>query len=240
MPWVAICERLRTGMGRNQDKTYINVLTSTRQISDDAATWAGANPTHPWTNPLFNEFIVDLTDQEAADINNGVNPLTWGAQNNPRWQQQNEGSGATPAFGSWVDPEDSATAWTLGTPIPDDRWIVRVYTDAAATNHVASEEFDEGVTGATVERFIKLFNFDDTPAGTNAGNQRTEIGGKLVDFDFGSSDGLDPGVARIKFGIDVAGRGEWFSNHRYRVIGPAGEASYIWQVFGKTLRIAAE
>lgn len=314
MAWVAICERLRTGMGRNESKTYINVVTSTRQLSPatSAADFMRLNPTHPWADPTFNEFIVDLTDQEASDINDGTNPLISGTQNNPRWQQRNahariinastavsfvastkkivgtglfggavsgdtlavSGSVNTKVFtvtaatandvtvsetvvdesvgpaitinvvenkelGSWIDPEDDGTAWTT-TAIPDNRFIIRLYQEAATTTHIASEEFDEGAAGATIERFIKLFDETDTLVSTNAGNQRTEIGGKLIDFDFGSSDGLSAGVARIKFGIDVAGRGEWHSNHRYRLVGPFSETSYVWQVFGKVLRIFAE
>ena len=240
MPWVAICDRLRAGMGRDQDKTYINVLKSTRQITSDAATWAAANPSHPWADPGFNEFIVDLTDQQAADINNGVNPLNWDTQNNPRWQQQFAGSGAVPSFGSWADPAVES-GWQADAPIPDDRFIVRIYTDINTTDQVASEEFDEAP--GSVVRFVKLFNSDDTPSGTNAANQRVDIGGKMIDFDFGSS--AEPprpgaGVARLNFATDVSGRGQWDSNHRYKLTGPAGEKSYVWQVFGKTLRISAE
>ncbi|MGI9506605.1 MAG: hypothetical protein ACR2RE_26485 [Geminicoccaceae bacterium] len=247
MPWVAICERLRPNMGRNQDLTYVNVVVSTRQLSGvaDAADFVAKNPSHPWADGQFNEFIVDLTDQEASDINDGTTPLFWdGTLNNPRFQQQTAGSGATPSFGSWLDATNSGTAWRANTPIPDNRWIVRIYDDDPvanpAANHLASEEFDEGAAGSSTIRFIRLFTFEDSPTSLSVANRRTEIGGKLIDFDFGSSDGLSAGVARIRFGTDVTGRGEWLSNHRYRIDGPGGEKFYVWQVFGKTLRIVQE
>ena len=244
MSWIAVCERLRSGMGRNENKTYINIVTQIRQLSNPSAQdFVDNNPTHPWADPAFNEFIVDLTDQEAIDIRDGINPLFHdGTQNNPRWQQEIASSGstiATKAFGSWSDPENSGTTWTLDTAIPDNRWIVRIFTldpviNPGTTVHVATEEFDEGVAGSSITRFMQLFTPADVATTTNAQNQRTEIAGKLIDFDFTN------GVAEIKFGTDVTGMGEFPSNHVYRVTGSSGEKTYIWRVFGKILRIVQE
>lgn len=244
MSWIAICERNRTGMGRNENKTYINVVTQIRQISNpNAQDFVDKNSTHPWADPAFNEFIVDLTEQEAIDIRDNNNSIFYdGTHNNPRWQQQVASSGntiAAKAFGSWADPENSGTTWVLNRAIPDDRWIVRLFTLDPVLNpgsavHVASEEFDEQVAGSSVTRFMQLFTKNDVASTTNAQNQRTDIGGKLLDFDFTT------GVAEIKFGTDVPGIGQWNSNHRYRIVGPLGEKEYIWKVFGNTLRIIQE
>jgi hypothetical protein len=245
-----VVERLRPNMGRNQNKTYVNVVVDARQFSigTTLADWLAANPGHPWNDLGFNEFVVEVTLAEYNDFiaigdDPPVNPLFHGplanVLNEPRWQQQNEGSGSVKALGSFADPESALSAFTVDVPLPDDRWIVRVYTASDRTGQVSAEEFDEGAAGATVERFIGLFNSDDTENTTNAGNQRTEIGGKLIDFDFGSSDGLPGGVARLQLAIDRAGRGDFFSNHRYRVLTLTGE-DYSWAVFGKKIEVNVE
>lgn len=248
MAYCLVVERSRPEMGRNQDKTYVNVVLRRQLVGGQTQTlaqWVAANPGHPWNDSQFGEFVIEITETEFNNFGNQEFPFFHDGQgNNPKWQQRNSGTGATAELGSWTDPVDDTSVWQADTEIPDDRWIVRIYNlDPVAqpsATHLASEEFDEGAAGATVTRFIRLFRFDDTPSNTNAANQRTEIGGKLIDFDFGSSDALSAGVARIQFGIDVPGRGEWFSNHRYRIVGPGGEKSYVWQVFGKALRIVAE
>ena len=47
MSWIAVCERLRPNQGRNENKTYINIVTEIRQLSNPSAQdFVDNNPTH--------------------------------------------------------------------------------------------------------------------------------------------------------------------------------------------------
>ena len=232
MPWVAICERAHIRAGRNQNKTYVNIPKNTRQIVSDAATFVADNPTHPWADPLFHEFIIDLTDQEAQDIRDGVTPLFHsGFQNEPLWQQQVATSAATKAFGSFADPESAASVFTLGTPLDDDRLIIRLYDGDPLTTgvHIAALDLDEGSDAGRKVINMRLFNPDDTPNLTNAQNQQTEIAGKLMIFDFTA------GISDFGVNTNLTGGVDFPSNHRYRIIGPVSEDRVTFRVFGRTL-----
>ena len=92
--------------------------------------------------------------------------------------------------GSYADPEDAGSVFTVDQELPDDRFLVRILDDATdVANALEDEEFTADPSGVvkTAERFIRVYRPDDTPLNTNAANQRTEIGGKLIDFDFGSA-----------------------------------------------------
>lgn len=231
MPHVAIVERLLSGMGRNQNLTYVRVVTNTRALAVDAATFVSQNPTHPWADPVFREFIVDLTDQEAADIEDGTNPLTWNVGNQPRWQQETDGSGSTKSFGSFADPESAASAFTADVPVPDDRFIVRLYDGdpLGAGVHIASLDLDEGQDAGRKVINLRLFSQNDVPSGTNAQNQLTEIAGKLMIFDFTA------GITTFGVNTNLTGSVSFPSNHQYRVLGPGGEIQVNFRVFGTTL-----
>ena len=171
MAWVAIIERQRIGCGRDQNKTYENVVASVRSIATDANTFVAQNPTHPWSDPGFKEFIVDITDEQGEDVRSGVNPLfVDGLGSLPRWQQETEGSGSTYAPGSFADPEDDQSVFTADVALPDDRWIVRLYDNDPGTTgvHVGSLDFEEGTGDQTI--YMKLFSSDDVPSATNVQN----------------------------------------------------------------------
>ena len=235
MPWVAIVEREKAGCGRNRDKTYINVVSSVRQISESASNFVTNSPDHPWADDAFREFIVDITDQQAEDIRDGTNPLTWGVSSLPRWQQRNDDSGSIYEPGSWADPEDNQSVWSTDT-IPDDRWIVRLYDgDPGASGvHIGSLDLDEDSFAGERTIYLKLYNQNDAPTTTNAQDQKTEIAGKLMIFDFTS------GVTTFGIKTDTVGEVRFPSNHAYRVIGPAGEESVLFRIFGRSLRANAD
>lgn len=243
MVGVVLCERLAVGKGRNQNQTYINAMVGLRDLFGfvTLTDWINdpVNATHPWNDVLFNEFIIELTPQQFSDFEDDTVPLfSSGLFNLPRWQQQATGTGQTADFGHWTDPTDSLTLWVAGVPIADPRWIVRVYDQDPVVNpgtavHLASEEFDEDTVTPTRGRFIRLFSANDTPNNTNAQNQRTTIGGKLMDFDFTA------GVAPFNIAVNMTGKGEFPSNGEYRITGPGNETSYIWRVFGKTIEVTA-
>ena len=153
--------------------------------------------------------------------------MHWGTATLPKWQWNT----GTSERGSWLDPEDDTSAWQNNVAIPDDRWIVRIYDrdpgDPAAI-HLGTEEFDEDVTNVT--RWLKLFNSDDTPNGTNAQNQKTDIAGKHMIFDFTN------GETTFEVARNGAGNIEFGTSPKYRIIGPAGETSYRAMIFGRVLR----
>jgi len=231
MPWVAIVERNRAGCGRNTNKTYKNVVASTRSIKDTAATFAANNPTHPWADGGYHEYIVDLTEQQAEAINDGTNPLFHDRRGNePRWQNQNEGTGSAYAPGSFADPEDDQSAFTADVALADDRWIVRLYDDDPGTTgvHIGALDLDENVTAQTI--YLKLFDETDTASTTNVQDALTEIAGKLMIFDFTS------GVTTFDVKRDVAGQVAFPSSSQYRVIGPGGEKSVLFRIFGRSIQ----
>ena len=125
----------------------------------------------------------------------------------------------------------------------DDRFRVRIL-DAATevANVLEDEEFTADPDGIikTAERFIRVYREDDTPWNTNAANQRTEIGSKLIDFDFGNA--ADPplpaGFARFFVDIDDSKPGfcgTFGSNHRYKIITPSGRNFYQWKKYSKVV-----
>jgi hypothetical protein len=190
------------------------------------------NPTHPWSDPGFREFIVDITEQQAGDINGGTNPLFHdGLGSLPRWQQQTDGSASTYSPGSFADPEDDQSAFTADVALIDDRWIVRLYDDDPATTgvHTGSVDFDEGTGDQTI--WLKLFDQDDVPSTTNAQNAKTEIGGKLMIFDFTN------GVTTFGVSTDKVGSIRFRSDTRYRAIHPNSEPSIEYRIFGRVLDI---
>lgn len=214
--------------GRDRNKSYVQVLQGARTFG---GTFAELLNLAPWNDPTSNDYAIEITQAEHTAILNGSFPLTWGTPNLPKWQWNT----VTSERGSWSDPEDNTSTWQLNVPIPDDRWIVRIYdidpTNPAAV-HLASEELDEDVTD--VVRFLKLFNSDDTPNGTNAQNQKTSIAGHRMIFDFTA------GVTSFSISRTRVGIIDFPTNHEYRVMGPGGEASYVAQIFGRILRPPVE
>lgn len=240
-----VVQRLRPNMGRDQDKTYVNVVFDARQfaLGTSLADWLAATPTSIWNDPTNNEFVVEITEVEFQEFKTGVKPIFYGpqanVQNEPLWQQENAGSLSVASIGSFADPESAVSAFTAGVPLDDDRFIVRLFTNSNRTGQVDFEQFEEDIVTRTVERFVGLYNPSGTENSTNLPNQLTEIAGFLVRFDFGSSDGLPPGVARLDLEIFQAGRGQFNSNHRYKVLTSVGE-DYGWDVFKKSIGVATE
>ena len=234
MPWVAICARARTGCGRDRNKTYVNAIKEVRRIKTDAATFVANNPTHPWADPGYNEYIVDIPDAfgEAAFADNRE-IFHDGYGNLPRWQNRNAGSASAYLRGRFTDPEDSQSVFTVETDTDDDRWIVRLYDGdpGSGGTHIEVAELDEGQGAGSVTYYLKLFNPDDTPSSTNAQDQKVEIGGVLFRFDFTS------GVSTIDVDTTVAGVTRFPSNYSYRHIGPGGAHRTEFRIYSNTLKV---
>lgn len=238
MSWVAICKRLSPNSGRDRNQTYVNVIHSARQLSVNAATFVASNPTHPWSDPANNEYIVDISDSLGESINDNSFPLFHDQLPNlPLWQNENEGSATAYAPGSFADPEDNQSVFNADVPLIDERWIIRFYdaNPSGSGVHVAGLDWDE-LSGPQDKQTVhmKLFNPNDTPSGTDAQNQQVDIGGRLMIFDFSN------GETTFLVRTDVAGEVRFPSNHRYRVAGPSGEKTGIFRIFGRTLVAPAE
>jgi hypothetical protein len=208
----------------------VNVVGSIRNISVDAATFVAQNPTHPWSDPGFREFIVDIPTNEAEAIQSGATTLfNDGRGNLPKWQQETDGSASTYSRGSFADPTDDQTAFTADLALPDDRWILRLYdADPGTTGvHVGSLDFDEATGDQTI--WMKLFDQDDVPSTTNAQNQKTPIAGKLMIFDFTN------GVTTFGVSTATVGTIRFSSDARYRAIHPSNEAFIEYRIFGRVL-----
>ena len=150
---------------------------------------------------------------------------------------------ASRVLGSHADPTDAGSTFTVDQELPDDRFRVRVL-DAASdvANVLEDEEFTADPDGVIkiAERFIRVYRPDDTPLNTNAANQRTDVGRKLIDFDFGSEANppLPAGFAR--FFVDIndgspGNTGTFGSNHRYKIITPSGRDFYQWKKYSKVV-----
>jgi hypothetical protein len=232
MPWVAIVKRQRINCGRDSNLTYENVIASVRQLKVDAATFVAQNPTHPWSDSEFKEFIVDIPTNEAEAIRSGSAELFHDGRGNlPLWQQATDGSASAYSRGSFADPTDDQSAFTADVPLPDDRWIIRLYDDDPGTVgvHVGSLDFDEGSGNQTI--YMKLFDQDDVASTTNVQNAKTVIAGKLMIFDFTS------GVTTFGVSTDKVGTVSFSDDSKYRAIHPAGEKSITYRIFGRVLTV---
>lgn len=137
----AVVRRFYENAGRDEDETWINVIYDVRTDGRDFATlitlepWSFGEGHQHWLDKGYYDFIVELTQNQYNQAQaNGL--YHDGNANLPMYQQQNTGSGATTSLGSWADPEDDLTAWNAITPIPDPRWILRIYEgnpDATST-----------------------------------------------------------------------------------------------------------
>ena len=214
--------------GRDLNKTYVHVIHGARTFG---GTFQELLLLAPWNDPTSNSYVIEITEAEHVAIQNDSFPLTWGVGSLPKWQWNTVVS----ERGSWIDPEDDTSTWQLNVPIPDDRWIVRIYDRTPGhpqAIQLGREELDEDPVN--VVRFLKLFNPDDTPNSTNEQDQKTEIGGKLMIFDFAN------GEAQFDVARDQVGQVNFGTNHRYRIVGPAGEENYTAVIYGRVLRAPAD
>ena len=174
MAYFAICQRLYENAGRQQNKTYVDVVESVRETTESFDDLAQNHPV--WSNPAENEYIIEIPFGVYNAINSGSEPLFHdNLRNLPKWQQETQGSGSTMSFGSYADPQDDQTAFTAETPIPDDRLIVRIFDDDPTGSgvHIAEEALEEELVTGFVVRYLKLYTQDDVPSTSNAQDQKT-------------------------------------------------------------------
>lgn len=226
----AVCRRLVPNCSRQSDDTYVNVVWEVRRSS---ATWEQIEQHPVWSNPAENEFAIQLTEAEYNALNSQDLIFYDGNSNLPKWQQQTATTGDTKAFGNFATPTNAGSAFTVGTPLPDDRLIVRLYNGnpGSGGTHIAAEDLDEELVTGFVTRHLKLFSAADVASTTNAQNQKVLIGGRQMIFDFTA------GVSTVQVSTRGPGVIEFPSNHSYRVVGPGGEKRVLWTVYGRTLHV---
>ena len=235
--YAAVISRVLTEMGRRKNQTYVQVWTGVKFMDVKEANlseWLANNPNHQWNNPGYNEFLVEITKEQFEDVRSGKNPLAHdGWANLPRWQQQHDPSGAAQSFGSWVDPTLLTSTWQPDVPIPDDRWLLRVYIGdpTSGGTHVADEQFaqyegTQNTTGTFHLRYIRLFKPDDTPLNYNPQNPAEfPIGNALYYVDFTN------GIGTLEIGTDYSGECIIPSDGSYKHIGPNNETRYCTMVY---------
>lgn len=246
--YVAVITRALANCGRESDEIYVHVVTGYQRLGAVAslAEWLANHPDSDWHNPGYVTYVVELSGEAEFNALSASPIYHDNRRNLPCWQQQAGDTGSPKAFGSYSDPTSAASAWNLAVQLDDPRFILRVYDDDPIANPgtavwIDEEEFDE-TPAATVTRYIQLFSADDLPLSNNSANQRTEVGGRLMDFDFGSSHAPALSAGVTSFGVDISRTGDvrFGSNHRYRFIGPTTLAHYRAQIFGKILRASLE
>lgn len=244
MAYCLVCQRERENQGPRENRNYKNVASSSRVLgstTESLSAYQAREPGSEYFDPQNNEWVIEIAQTLYEDIQSGVFELYHdNFRNLPVWQQQNTTSGDALSLGSYADPEDAGTTFTEGTPLEDDRFVLRVYdkdpvADGSAVN-IGSEEFFEDKTNTTVERFFRLFDKDENPINRNAANDRLFIDGYWLDLDWGSSDSLSAGVARFFVNREVTADTSFNSDSGYRVLGPGDETNYRWTVYTKTIR----
>ena len=243
MAYCLICERARENQDARKNKTYVNVAVQQRLVGDERESldeWLARNPGSVWAEPDGREFLIEVSKTLYEDMVSGAFPLFHDDRSNlPLWQQQNDLSGGVLSLGSYDDPEDSRTPFVVDRSLDDSRFILRVYdkdpvTDGTAVN-IGREEFLEDKAATTVERFLRLFQSDGSPVNRNVANDRIFVDGAWLDLDWGSSDGLGAGVARIFSNIEFTGDYIFSSDDQYQILGPDGAAGYNWTVYTKRI-----
>ena len=244
MAYCLVCQRSRENQGPRQNRTYVNVASQGRVIgttSETLAQYQAREPDAVWFDPENNEYLIEITLDQYEQIIDGTFELFYDNLGNlPYWQQQFDTTGAALSLGSYEDPQDSNTTFTVDQALPDDRFVLRVYdkdpvADGSAVN-IGSEEFFEDTVNTTVERFFQLFDKDEQPINRNAANDRLLIDGYYLDLDWGSSDNLSAGVARFFVNREVASESRLTSDTGYRILGPDSVIVYTWTVYTKTIR----
>jgi hypothetical protein len=205
------------------DLTYVNVIIAAR-YSESAFSVLDDHPI--WSDTGENEFIVELTEGEYDSI---VDDLFYdGHPNLPKWGQKEPGTGEAYVPGHREDLTDYGSSWVDAEEIPDPRYIVRVYTGTPTTGHIAYEQLS--VNASPVTRNLKLFDPNDDPVDDDT-SVKVTMGGHYLEFTW--TDGVAPiSVSREKAGRIIIGTDE-----HWRIAGPSGETSCIFEVYSGTIEV---
>ena len=247
--YVAIVKRIRTDCGRAKQAAYVHVVDGYQQMNgfDSLDDWIDANPTHPWLNPNYDEYAVEIFT--LAEYESLITIGLWydNFRNLPIWQQKAGVTGSTRDFGSYADPGDVFSVFTSNVQVNDSRLIFRVYDADPVTNpttavHIGEENLNE-VAATTRTRYIKKTNAKDNAIGDNT-VQRLEVGDKFMRLLFGTSHvpSLPADVATFEVDVSKSGLNIFRSDYKFRFIGPdeGFPTHYAAKVYGNTLRLPGD
>ncbi len=241
MAYCVVCLREKDNCGPRSNKTYVQVVNQARLIGNENETldqYFAREPNSVWLDPTNNEYLIEIPKSLYDSIRDGTYPLFHdGYSNLPVWQQETDTSGSAASFGSFEDPENSASTFTVDVELPDDRFILRVWDkdpgqDGTAVN-IHTEDIDENPANPGVERFFRLYFDDGTEVNRNVQNDKVEVDGRSLSLDWGTSaePALTPGVAKIIVWNEYTGSGAINSDGQYRLLGPNDEVGYFWTVY---------
>lgn len=229
--WYAVCDIDRENCGRFGDPgtlvtpnplIYKNVMVDV-QPSDVPF---GSLPAPP-----SGFFFIEITQQVFDDVRSGTTPKFWdGLSNLPRLQAQ---PGVSFQFGSYADPTDDQTTFTVDVPIPDDRYVVKIYTNALRSNHIATETITEDATPGNVTRYLTIYQSDGTTVATELDTLNTiyQMNNALWEFDFNN------GEATFEVKTEPGGQSRIRSDNTLKHQGPAGEDECIFNIASTFLRV---
>jgi len=223
----AVCYRSLSGMGREMDQTYANVVAKAQSSSAEWATMAN----HPvWGDPSGNEFVVQLTEEQFSAFSDPKYISHGGMTCQPRWQVRDDANAqTTPAFGSFDDATDATSPFRQDVELEDTRYQIRFYDANPLTDGV--EVADESVASSAtpLTRYLRIFETDGSPANITQSNALIALGGRQLVLN------LVAGIASFDIAIEKAKTVPFFSDHKYRVAPTAGGDTVIWKVFSRTI-----
>lgn len=243
--YIARVSRLWPNASRGLGQTYVHVVNGFQRLGavDSMAEWLAAHPESPWHDPGYKEYIVEL-DNEAEFNSLEANGVWWdGRQNLPKWQQQAGDTGSAKALGHYSEPTDDQSAWVADINLIDDRFQLKVHDDDIVANpaatHIGIEELDE-TPDTLITRYISLHDEAGVLVPRNKANDKTDVGGRNMVFDFGTahSPPLSPGVTTFRVDLAKTANINFLSNHQYRFVGPddGNPGYYQAQIAGNILR----
>ena len=222
----AVCYRSLSGMGREMDQTYANVVARVQSTSGDLSSISN----HPvWSDPAGNEFTVVLTSEQYDQFQSQINHDRMPCQ--PLWQVRSSANAqASPSFGSFADPTDAASAFSEGVSLPDTRHALRFYDgdpDSGGVILDPTQTYEASQTPLLV--YIKFYDKDDTPLTFTQDDLLLDLGGSQLMVDVVS------GKASFNVNIEKTSTIVLAGDHGYRVVTSGGSWSVSWRVFSRSL-----
>ena len=241
MAYCVVCLREKESCGPRSNRTYVQVVNQARQIGNENETldqYFLREPNSVWLDAENNEYLIEVSKDTYDTIRSDRSELFHdGYSNLPRWQQETDTSGDAQSFGSFEDPESSASTFTKDQELKDDRFILRVWDKDPGQNqdavNIHQEELDETRSNPGVDRYFRLYQDDGTEVNRNVGNDKVNVDGRSLNLDWGTSADpqLTPGVAKIVVWNEFTGSGVINSDSQYRLLGPNDETGYFWTVY---------
>ena len=233
MTTFGVARRLYENASRDQDLTYVNVLTQLRQ---DRRTFAGIVNQPPWNDPQFEEFLVEVDQSFFDAVQDGNETLkNDGVYGQPRWQVEETSSD----LGSFADPTNLGSAFSADVALTDNRFIMRAFDDRPATTGQEISDLELNTSDATFTVYIKVSDENDVPL-VKDDVIREIFGGQLMELPFGSSHpNPAPQSGETSFDVETGRSGQvgFAGNNRYRWVLSNGATVFLATIYGRSLRV---